>query len=335
MVFAGQGAIGVMVFFVISGFLITTLLLNERETHGSIDIPKFYVRRAFRIFPAFYVYLVVAAIIASWAGHTLSRATVITAATYTSNYYPFAWLPANGYAWLVSHTWSLSVEEQFYLIWPLVVSRISQRNAVRVCWTLIAVVPLLRYATVLAAPVYQMDQQWFRLFHCQADSLATGCLLALVLRSSSGPKRVEKFFHPLFLLIAVVWLCFVTTPLQSHGPIWVVALFSYTFENAATILLLAWVVLRPRTWAGKLLNLRPLRHIGRISYSLYLWQQIFTGPFTAPTRILNLAGAFLCAEASFWLIERPSLKLRDRLFPSLRPKPRPEASKAPTTLPRP
>jgi peptidoglycan/LPS O-acetylase OafA/YrhL len=214
----------------------------------------------------------------------------------------------------VGHSWSLSVEEQFYLIWPLVVSRLSNRRAKQACWLLVIAAPFLRWATVALFPIYRAFGQWEHLFHNTADSLAVGCLLALVLRSPAGQKRVERLFHPVLLAAAVLYLP-LSTAIQNHPPVAFVSYFVLSLQNVALALLVAWTVLRPRTWAGTILNTGPLQHIGRISYSLYLWQQICLGPFWAPSGIRNLAAILVCAEASFWLVERPCLKLRDRLFP--------------------
>jgi peptidoglycan/LPS O-acetylase OafA/YrhL len=103
------GSFGVRIFFVISGFLITGLLLNERERTGTISLPDFYVRRAYRILPAAYVFML-AMIAAHW--HALSWSSIFAALTYSSNY-------LHEKNWVLGHLWSLSVEEQFYLLWPL------------------------------------------------------------------------------------------------------------------------------------------------------------------------------------------------------------------------
>src|SRR5580698_6185027 len=104
------GYTGVKIFFVLSGFLITTLLLREHARHGKIDWGDFYLRRIFRIFPAYYTYLALAgvAVAAGWA--TASRGDFLWAAIFLSDYHKAEWA--------LLHTWSLAVEEQFYLLWP-------------------------------------------------------------------------------------------------------------------------------------------------------------------------------------------------------------------------
>ena len=315
MTLLGQGGLGVSVFFVISGLLITTLLLNEKDRNGEIAIGSFYLRRSFRIFPAFYVYLICAAIVASIAGRALPTGALATAAAYVSNYYPYAWVHPPLKAWYVAHTWSLSVEEQFYLLWPLLMSRLSTRHAIRFCYAVLLVTPVLRVVTLLALPVYAMSEQWARLFHTTADGLALGCLLAFLLREPRFVERTRLFFRAPFLLLAALYLAG-SGALLTHAPQWFNALITISLTNLCIALLVLWVVLRPQTAAGTALNWQPLAHIGRISYSLYLWQQLFLGPYWVPSNGWNLLAIFTAAELSYWLVERPCLRLRDRWFPS-------------------
>src|SRR6185503_4239118 len=128
------GNLGVRVFFIISGYLITSLLFHEIEKRGRVDLKGFYIRRVFRIFPAFYAYLAVIGAAAALGLVHLGRWDAVAAATYTVNYVPDR-------AWVVGHIWSLSVEEQFYLLWPATllllpaaapVAEAKRRGAVRV-----------------------------------------------------------------------------------------------------------------------------------------------------------------------------------------------------------
>lgn len=109
----GLGEFGVHVFFVISGFLITGLLLDELARTNRVDLRRFYLRRALRIFPPYYTYLAVVFLLALAGALQLAPRDMAHGLTYTSNYYPAR-------SWFLGHTWSLSVEEQFYLLWPAV-----------------------------------------------------------------------------------------------------------------------------------------------------------------------------------------------------------------------
>ena len=131
------GNYGVRIFFVISGFLITTLLLQELASSGRISLKRFYLRRVFRILPAKYFYIL-ATLIATLIGWIhVSGNDFMHALTYTANY-------DFDRSWYVTHLWSLAVEEQFYLIWPAVLALAGSRKGMLVAASMIAVSPLLR-----------------------------------------------------------------------------------------------------------------------------------------------------------------------------------------------
>src|SRR5712692_9378521 len=157
-VFAGPG---VRVFFVISGLLTTTLLLKELDQTGRISITGFYLRRAFRIFPAFYTYLAAVALFG------LARpGELVRAATYTINY-------VEGRSWIVAHIWSLAVEEQFYILWPLTVVALVRRSLL-VAGAVVVLSPFIRLAQYDFFPAYRtgIGAQ----FHTVCDAIACGCL---------------------------------------------------------------------------------------------------------------------------------------------------------------
>ena len=133
------GNFGVRVFFVISGYLITTLLLKELDKTGRISLKLFYIRRVFRIFPAAYFYLAVAAVLLAFGLVELEWNDIVFGFTYTTNYDPVR-------PWHTIHLWSLSVEEQFYLIWPATLAFLGRRRAMVAAAAMIAVAPLLRIA---------------------------------------------------------------------------------------------------------------------------------------------------------------------------------------------
>src|SRR5690348_1015134 len=167
--------LGVLVFFVISGFLITSLLMSEREKTGTISLGKFYLRRVLRIFPAFYA-LIAALAIATWLGWVdLGGRDFAYALTYTVNYYP-------DHPWQIGHLWSLSIEEQFYLLWPLTLLALRQRRALIVAVLAILAGPAVRAG--LREWMFRMDPSTaladMPIFPAMCDYLATGCALALL-----------------------------------------------------------------------------------------------------------------------------------------------------------
>jgi peptidoglycan/LPS O-acetylase OafA/YrhL len=284
--------LGVRSFFVLSGFLITNLLLRERCRTGTISLRGFYVRRIFRIFPALYVYIVVVSIVGR---SSLQPHDSIYAATFVMNFH-------GQRGWLLGHMWSLSVEEQFYLIWPLVLLLLAPRAGVRIAIAALVIGPVARLAIWYGFPSYRAiaDQA----FPCVADALATGCLLAMLrerLESDALYARVHatRWFWPTTLLILSSAL--ITTPWITLGP-------STTITNIAVALAIHHLLLQPRSLVARGLQLPSVVRLGVLSYSLYLWQQVFLDRHSDawycafPT---NVVLAVVTAAASQYVIERP------------------------------
>ncbi len=139
------GNLGVRVFFVISGLLITTLMLQEHRKYGSISVARFFIRRTLRIFPAMYFFLLVVAVAAKLGLVFLSPGDMFHAATYTMNYH-------SGGSWTLGHLWSLAVEEQFYLLWPLAFALFGLRGAMLGAAGVVLFAPVVRTATLLLSP---------------------------------------------------------------------------------------------------------------------------------------------------------------------------------------
>ena len=171
----GGGLIGVQVFFVISGFLITTLLQREFERTGEISLRRFYARRILRIFPVLYIYLAVVAVLWGTGVQKQDPSTFVSAATYTIICHP------RPEGWLIQHTWSLSIEEQFYLLWPaalLVAHR--RRIATRVAIVLLGLMPIVRMLVLSFSEQRATDHNRLIVNSSAIDMLMVGCLLALL-----------------------------------------------------------------------------------------------------------------------------------------------------------
>ncbi|MGA8103795.1 MAG: acyltransferase [Candidatus Acidiferrales bacterium] len=305
----GNGLHGVTVFFVISGYLITNLLLREVRKTGTISLKRFYFRRSMRIFPPFYVFMAVMGIF--WAIHWIPEhwPSFLAAATYTWAYYPHA----HGY--YIHHTWSLSIEEQFYLLWPLSVLIFYRRQKlITVSMLLILGMPVLRLAIYFLAP-FLRGTEYF-MIHGWADTIMVGCLLALL----KGRPRWEAW-HRLYIhgwtatLMAITAFLFnpwfATILPRKPAGVFVLAI-SPTITALCIGGIMIYVVENTDTIAAKILNNRVIRHIGVVSYSLYLWQEIFTAR-QLPLLPWGFLYAFAVAELSYWVVERPSLRLRSRL----------------------
>src|ERR1700730_15754520 len=185
------GAHGVMIFFVLSGFLITWLLLKESERYGKISLAGFYKRRTLRIFPAFYVYWLILITLLVATGKAVLWPHAWSALFYASNYYTaIHGDPNNGF----SHTWSLAIEEQFYLLWPLVFLML-RNNLKRMTAFLVCLIGAVWVHRAVLCFGLHIDQAYIQdAFDTRLDALMVGCLLAVLLkrRALSSVWRVAS-----------------------------------------------------------------------------------------------------------------------------------------------
>jgi peptidoglycan/LPS O-acetylase OafA/YrhL len=297
---------GVSVFFVISGFLITSLLLKELDATGTIALKRFYLRRAFRIFPAFYLYLGTIFILTLLGAFRTPLAAFFFAATYTSNYY----LGPGGAFVGLQHIWSLCVEEQFYLLWPAGLVLVGRARAVYLALSLILISPMSRLVTYLVLqPQHRAVVD--RMFHSSIDTIMFGCLLALLWQNDRFNRLLGVGLNSWVVAGAMLFLFAVDPLLDIRFRGSYSLLLGMTLEGISICLIMTHVVSRPEALPGRILNAPILRHVGVISYSLYLWQNIFTGEASRYFP-LNLVAILACAELSYWAVEQPFLRLRDR-----------------------
>lgn len=306
------GFIGVDVFFVLSGYLISGILAAEIEATGRLDLVRFYARRARRLLPAALLVIVVT-IIGAWFVYAPSEqrylaASAFFAATYVSNLWfgheTLDYFGANPETNPFLHTWSLSVEEQFYLVWPLLMlaasgawqRRISRRRLVGI----MAVAAAVSFVSslILTATI----QPWaFFLSPPRAWEFAVGALAALIPRRSAGPASASRLPLVWLGLLSVFGSTFLLSK-QSLFPGWLVV--PAVLGTAAA--------LRAGPGLGNPLDTAPLRWLGRISYSLYLWHWPVLvlpvaafGPQPIPVRLALGGLAVLLAMASLRLVEDP------------------------------
>lgn len=301
-----HGQLGVRIFFVISGFIITLLILREEQQHGSFSVRNFYIRRILRIIPVYYVFIICVLILVRVYDLAVMPGEFAAAFTFTTGWWAHS-------TWLLGHTWSLSVEEQFYLLWPLALYLIkSARMRIIFAAGVIALYPLMRVAVYLSSLA---DKRGY-LFITQGDAILFGCLLSLLL-FYHGPI-VKQFFTKYVNLIRVfcIFLIWGSTGLQSQM---MVGLITVPLSNTVESLAIAWLLascIFNRDVLFWLLNSKVMVFIGAISYSWYLWQELFlfdcdryfTGAlFHFPT---NLILSFIVASASYFLIEKPFERLK-------------------------
>ena len=301
-----DGALGVRVFFCISGLLITYLLLDEREATGGIHIGRFYIRRAIRIMPVYYMYLTVAFALAWATGVTTSACQLLTAATFTKNY--------GCQGWIDIHLWSLSVEEQYYLVWPLVAARLSTKRMLVIALLAVAASPVSRVIE------YLDGHRTFFWLTSNVDALMLGSLGGYCLaHRPPWLGRALRFQAPLFRAVAIIAL-FIPNELGKRF-MWaaVNVAFGGTLQSLlSTYLILSLVVVRSGR-LHRLLNGKAMVQMGVLSYSIYIWQQLFlvpTGFYGAEHAVATWPYNCICIVAVAWMsytvLERPLARLRHR-----------------------
>jgi peptidoglycan/LPS O-acetylase OafA/YrhL len=256
------GQTGVELFFVLSGFLITGILLDSKNSGRYFT--NFYGRRALRIFPLYYgVLIVILLIVPRFVDYPVSAGTRISLWTFTSN---LALATGRGGSTLF-HFWTLAIEEQFYLVWPIVVYLLDRRALMRVCLASMVVAAILRIV------LQSRGISAFLFTPCRVDTLLVGAFLALAARS---PQGLANWSRHAFLVAATALtvglaLC---GGVRGNGSAWVQG-FKYpliaVFYGA---ILVIGVTHSPTSWAGRLLTMGPLRNLGRYSYGLYVYHPI-------------------------------------------------------------
>jgi len=302
------GYFGVQVFFVLSGFLITTLLLRERNKTGKIDLVAFYRRRAYRILPALWVFLIVLVILAlTGVIDGIEPRDIISPALFIRDYWPI-----DG-SWWTGHTWSLSVEEQFYVLWPLGALLMPRRIAIRVLIGGMLLSPAIRIVTYMLPFTPAGAVQY--MFHTRADALMMGCLLAYGIGSGQFERLATWVFRRRLQWLAVAWLPISWVMAGVLEGVWLYTV-GYLGDALSIATIMLWMMRKPASPFGRLLNARAMVHLGLISYSLYLYQQLFMTRFndswSGGLTLGGLIALFAAAEGSYWLVEQQFLRLRSR-----------------------
>jgi peptidoglycan/LPS O-acetylase OafA/YrhL len=318
---AYAGSYGVDLFFVLSAYLITELLVREKEERGALDVKSFYIRRILRIWPLYYFFVPLAAIIPFCnPQHAFGLRFVV----------PFLCLAGNwslvAFGWPESVAiplWSVSVEEQFYLLWPPIVARLSRRGIIRAAVVMIVLANLARFCVLLlhgSAP-----QLWGNTF-AHLDSMAAGILLAVLL--SGRAPGIGHWMRAGLVVCALLGLAarahFVEIlPRDAIG--WGETLLGWPVVAAScTAMVVASI--------GLNVQVRPLRYLGKISYGLYVYHLLCikivekllcneSGFWHMALRfVLSLGITILISSASYAILEKPFLNLKRKFtYVSSRP----------------
>lgn len=311
------GIKGVALFFAISGFLICSRLLEERHVRGTISLRAFYIRRGFRILPPALSYLLVIGLLTVTGVISVSVREWLAALTFWRDY-GFS----TSFGWYTGHFWSLSVEEKFYLFWPALLVFFGSRRAFRFGATLALSVGVWRIADghwhitehVFGLPLYSLIFRW----DTRLDALLYGCLLAIVLDMPAYRKWAIDHTNQWVQLGCIALVVGIVAEAKIQPGI------ASVLEAMSIPLMIVSTVLASQTILGRLLESRVLVWICRLSYSIYLWQQLFLDEVGRPLRIFQwgpvaLVSIFGCALISYYGIERPFMRLGHKLAPPVSP----------------
>jgi len=311
-----DGGLGVRFFFVISGFIITWLMLKEWEFTGTVKLKSFYKRRALRILPVYYLFLLTIFLIQFFTPYKQSLVAWIGNLTFTSNFIDSEFT--------TGHLWSLATEEQFYLLWPLLFAlgglNDKKRVAVMILVIAIVVAPLSRVTGYTGHPFFLYPLTRHFSFFSFFDSLAFGCLGAIMFRAKPAVKDIisrEKYWAA-FIGLILILIPYIL--MRYRSPRYFMIPFGPSLQALGfSILLLQSICLHD--WGFyRYLNYKCVIWLGVISYSIYIWQEIFCSPselfgvahlwwFSFPCWVLT---ALCVATLSYYTVERPVLRLRSQ-----------------------
>lgn len=261
--FFNNMTIGVDVFFILSGFLITSLLIDERERNNKIDLKKFYIRRILRIWPLYYLMIGVSYLFTRYYTHEIFP-----------NYLPYIFfignfdmIRINGFGpGQVNILWSICIEEHFYLFIPLILAYVPIKKLPAILFSVVIICISYRIFSVL-----HYDQSWFRVyFHtlCRIDVIAIGCILAYIFHFYKNSFSLPPFIRSLLIIWVVYILSFFDA--KDYGTWYLVGFFRYLYIIPIAILFMDYVSsYSTRLREGRVLSL--INYLGKSSYSIYMW----------------------------------------------------------------
>jgi peptidoglycan/LPS O-acetylase OafA/YrhL len=295
------GGAGVSIFFGISGLLICTLLLRERDLTGRIDLKGFYLRRCFRILPVAWLYLITIAVVRHFADLETNNTELWASALFLRNY-----IGSNGGPTV--HYWSLAIEEHFYLILPVFLAIYGSRRTRDLCIGVAVAVCGWRWFNAIH-PIGNQVMHFYRT-DLRFDALFDGALAAILLHD----ERIRSALHRAgpWKLYAVAGVAFLGSLLIPSPTL------NRSLVALSIPLVLLTGVLFPKILLARALEAHWLRWIGRVSYSIYIWQGLFTSNelhllWGRRFWALNLLAMFGTAVASYYLLERPLIRWGHRL----------------------
>lgn len=339
------GRLGVNIFFALSGFLITWLLLKETKSTSNIDLKLFYLRRSLRIFPAYYCFLIIALTIEYFQGSQNLSQYIAPAFLYYFNYY--AGITGNEQHAL-SHIWSLSVEEQFYILWPFLLLYFTILKKGYIFKFIIFTLLLIVIWRSIAFGVLEFTEKYmYRAFDTRFDSLLVGCLFALLTNEKKGYEFIDRYIaKPIPLLLACILLA--GSMYLTH----ISALYGYALGFTVDGFLISVIIIccikYSQNFYIRWLELKTLVYLGMISYPMYLYHELAAGvankgweivgnwlgftPYNLLIVLCSTIGTIILASLSFYFVEKPFLKLKDKISWTKPHKPHQALSRKPLSI---
>ncbi len=309
-----NGSTGVYIFFSISGFLITTILLKEKEKKGFVTIKNFYIRRFLRLLPAIIIFYFVLEMIMILGYLPLNNIAMLFSISYLYNF-----VPAKFYIGELGHTWSLGVEEQFYILWPFIIHFFSKNTVIIISSILLLSCLVLPHFFYLIHFNHNMKdftlQKVFwdtnRFYIPAIGPIMLGAIIGCLNYSTKIFNIISK--KKFFLLIAIIIFCS-----QLYLPNFILIIIPQNIlKGFATSLILVYIYNNQEGILAKSLEFKPISYIGKISYGIYVWQGLFlrTGPgggLIIQKFPLNIFLTFIFAVVSYEFIEKSVLKLKQK-----------------------
>ncbi len=307
-----NGSLGVEIFFIISGFLITTLLMKESVRTQSISLKKFYARRFLRIFPVAYIFLAVIIGISLLLKYKMDKVNLVSCFLYLTDFPQLGYIHSN---WATGHFWSLAVEEQFYFIFPFILKKDFKTYVLVILFILlfvpVYVIAAAKFPILNTRPLYL-----FTFFLAKLQGIALGSLVAiLVFQKIIVVERIK--IHAFLLNLLNVILILAVLELGFDPTFSVAGVLKNELISLLVATLLMLNVFKPeQNLFYKLLNIRIIKYIGVLSYSIYMWHAPFTDKHYQPLPAICYdspylyIGIFVVAFLSYSFIEKPFLRLK-------------------------
>jgi peptidoglycan/LPS O-acetylase OafA/YrhL len=305
--------LGVEIFFVISGFIITTLLLKEKIHKKSISLRKFYIRRFFRIMPVSVLYIIVILLL-NISGYITPT---ITWFYFFCSFFPLANIFNN--TWFFTHYWSLATEEQFYFLFPPILKRGMKSYLIFFAILFLLIIMARSFGTAITKEAYPDPHSVMHYMHylIHAIKYFEGIMIGSLLSIFVFKGMIKLDLSGIYKIIVDILLIVSIAMLWKYE--WIGAVFNHTLLLIAIALLILNNLKKGRDPFYYLLNSRLFRQIGLMSYSIYIWQQPFTkfipwaGAFKGADSVLfNVSAMFVVASLSYYYWEKPFLKFKDK-----------------------